>query len=91
MYLKLLEKERKKFESELQKLPMQKREEVMELRTTWEEDGIQIGFLKGKQEGLTTIILRLLKTQFGKIDEPTENKLSKLSALPKKSKNLSTF
>ena len=79
MYLKLLEKERKKFERELQKLPMQEREEVMELRTTWEEDGIKIGFQKGKQEGLTTIILRLLKKRFGTIDEPTESKLSKLS------------
>jgi Domain of unknown function (DUF4351)/Putative transposase, YhgA-like len=66
-YLTLLAQERQKLESELKKLPNQEREEVMEITTSW------------KEEGKIEILCVLLKAKFGDVNKTIQNQLKKLS------------
>ena len=77
LYLKLLEKERKKFEKEVQKLPLQEREEVMELTTSWKEEGIQIGLQRGLHRE-TELVLQQIKKRFGILQKSIENQIKTL-------------
>lgn len=70
-YIRLLDAERKKLDTEMQKLTSKEKEDVMEIMTSWKEEGVQLGSVN--------IILRQLNKRFGKIDKSTENTLSKLS------------
>lgn len=81
-YLQLRAEERKKLNAEMQKLPPKEREQVMELTTSWKEEGIQIGLQQGLQQGLqreTDLVLRQLKRQLGKVSKQTEKDIRKLS------------
>jgi len=75
-YIRLLEAERKKLETEMQKLPSKEKEEVMEIMTSWKEEGIEIGV----QKGSTKILLRQLNKRLGKIDGTIESMVSNLSS-----------
>jgi flagellar biosynthesis/type III secretory pathway protein FliH len=81
-YLQLREEEQKKFDEETQKLPKREREKVMELTTSWKEEGIQIGLQRGLQQGLqqgsTVLVLRQLKKRFAKLAKKTETRIQKL-------------
>lgn len=74
-YIKLLETERRKFEAEMQKLPSKEREGVMEIMTSWKEEGIEIGEQLGKIELLTI----LLKEKVGKVNKTVQQQINKLS------------
>ncbi|MBI3651791.1 MAG: DUF4351 domain-containing protein [Acidobacteria bacterium] len=51
-YLKLNAEEQKIFQREVAKLEPRRRKKIMELTTSWKEEGIQIGIQKGLKEGL---------------------------------------
>lgn len=77
-YLKLLAEERKKLEAEMNKLPIREREEIMEITTSWEEEGIKIGLQQGLQQGLqreTELVLKLLRKKIGNFKKIKENQI----------------
>lgn len=76
--MRLLEKVRKKLEAEVEKLPPKEREEVMEIMTSWKEEGIEIGVQQGLQQGLqreTKLVLRLIKKKFGNLKKIREKQI----------------
>lgn len=73
-YIKLLDAERRKLETEVRKLPPKEREEVMEITTSWEE----VGLKKGLQQGLrreSELVLRLIRKKFGNLKKTIENQI----------------
>jgi hypothetical protein len=77
-YLRLREEEQKRFEEETKKLPKKEREKVMEITTSWEEKGIEIGLKQGERKGEQKMILLLLKARFSKLSKRTESRIQKL-------------
>ena len=73
-YLRLREAEQERFNKETQKLPPREREGVMELTTSWKEEGIQIGL----QQGATNLVLLQLRKRFTKLAKKTEAQIQKL-------------
>jgi predicted transposase YdaD len=59
-YLRLNQQEEQTFQTELDKLDIVQKEEIMEVTTSWEEKGIEKGIEKGRQEGLQTVALKML-------------------------------
>ncbi len=84
-YLRLSENEQERFSLELKQLPASEREEVMELTTSWKEEGIQIGLQQGRQEGrqeeAIALTLRQLRRRLGELSARTEVRIRKLSVL----------
>ncbi len=78
-YLRLSGSEQERFSQELKGLPKSEREEVMELTTSWKEEGIQIGLQQGRQEGECAIILRQLARRLGKISAASQKRIEHLS------------
>ena len=78
-YIRLLEAERKTLETEMQKLPSKEREEVMEIMTSWKEEGIEIGMGRGVQLGKVELIMDLLNERIGRINKNLQRQISKLS------------
>lgn len=84
-YLRLSENENEKFSQELKQLPEREKEEIMELTTSWKEEGIQIGLQQGRQEGrqeeAVALTLRQLRRRLGELSARTEARIRKLSVL----------
>jgi predicted transposase YdaD len=59
-YLRLNQQEEATFQTELDKMDIVQKEEIMEVTTSWEEKGIEKGIEKGRQEGLQTVALKML-------------------------------
>lgn len=82
-YLRLTVSEQARFSREVKALPEREREEVMELTTSWKEEGIRIGLQqgrqKGRQEGECAIVLRQLMRRLGKIPAATRKRIEHLS------------
>lgn len=68
-YLNLKPEERAAFEREVGTYEPNEREKVMELTTSWKEEGIQQGWQQGLQQGMERegkfFALKLLKRRFG--------------------------
>jgi len=78
-YLRLKTDEQRQFVEETKKLTKREREGVMELTTSWKEEGIQIGLQQGLRQGRAEMVLTLLRECVGKINKSQEQKISKLS------------
>lgn len=82
-YLRLSESDNERFSRELKQLPEREREKVMELTTSWKEEGIQIGLQQGRQEGRQegecAIVLRLLTHRLGQLSIATKKRIEQLS------------
>jgi len=82
MVAQAAESETEKFSRKLKELPASEREEVMELTTSWKEEGIQIGLQQGRQEGRQeggcAIVLRLLTRRLGRIPAATRKRIEAL-------------
>jgi hypothetical protein len=76
-YIRLLEAERKKLNLEMQNLPKKEREKVMELTTSWKEEGIEIGLQQGLRRE-TELVLRLIKKKFGNLKKTREKQILSL-------------
>jgi len=70
-YISLLEAERKKLETEMQKLPSKEKEEVMEIMTSWKEEGVQMGKVE--------LLNILLKEKIGRVNKNVQKQINKLS------------
>jgi Domain of unknown function (DUF4351)/Putative transposase, YhgA-like len=86
IYLKLTQPESQAFAVELAKEPPPKQEKIMELTTSWKEEGILIGRAEGKIEGITEgkiegkrqMVLEQINFRFGKIKPSAEKQISGL-------------
>jgi predicted transposase YdaD len=70
------------FEAQVDSLLSQtEKSKVMELTTSWKEEGRQEGLLEGRQEGEALVVLRQLRRRCGDIPALVESKLRALSSL----------
>lgn len=91
-YLRLNAQEEERFHTEIDSIAPQEREEMMEIVTSWMEEGIAKGIVRGRAEGKAegkaegraegerNLVLRQLKRQIGEWSEDTGNALNALSA-----------
>ena len=73
-YIKLLDAERKKLDAEVKKLPPKERGEIMEITTSWEEKGLQLGLQQGLRRE-TELVLRQIKKKFGNLKKFKETQI----------------
>ena len=87
-YLRLNESEQQTFDREIVEiLPPENREEVMEIVTSWMEEGIKRGLVQGRQEGRQEgrhiakieLLVNLLNARFTSIGTALEAKIANLS------------
>lgn len=90
-YLRLNAEEEAVFQTELARIEPAQQEEVMEIVTSWMEQGIQRGLQQGRQEGLqqglqegrqqeaVSLILRLLTRRLGAVTPSLHSRIQQLS------------
>jgi hypothetical protein len=66
--------EKEKFQTEIGTLVTEEREEVMQIVTSWMEEGIERGIEREKN-----FILRLINRKFGQIDRELETEIMSLN------------
>ena len=69
-YLRLNPTEKQIFQAQLNKMELEQREQIMQITTSWKEEGIK--------QGQVATILRLLNHKFGKISEQITTKIESL-------------
>ena len=83
-YLRLNSQEETVFQSELSKMKLEEKERIMEITTSWEEQGIVKGRLEGRiegqKQGQANTILRLLNRKLGNLSKETENRIKSLES-----------
>jgi predicted transposase YdaD len=78
-YLRLSAEETLLFEQERVKLPDRtEQSKVMELTTSWKEEGIEIGRREGRQEGWRQLILRQSRLRLGPLAPEIESAIDQL-------------
>ncbi|WP_017292469.1 DUF4351 domain-containing protein [Geminocystis herdmanii] len=78
-YLKLNPTEKQEFDTELKQTEITKEEKIMEIVTSWMEEGIEIGEKRGKETEGKILIKRLIKRKFNSLSEELEEKINGLS------------
>ena len=82
-YLNLKGNELTEFECEMQGIEPGERQEIMEIMTSWKEEGLQQGLQQGlqegKKEGETTLLLLLLQKRMGMVSEAITHQIKDLS------------
>lgn len=79
-YLRLTEKETLQFERRIATLPDRiEQAKVMELTTSWKEEGLKEGRQEGRREGEQELVLRLLKRRCGDISPSLGRQVRRLS------------
>ncbi len=78
-YLRLNELEQQQFEAEFGRIEPSKQEGVMEIVTSWMEEGIRQGQAEGSQREAQSFALRLLRRKFGEIASELEHQVRALS------------
>jgi Domain of unknown function (DUF4351) len=73
-YLRLNSQEETIFQSELGRMEMREQEQIMQITTSWKEQGI----VEGKLEEKLNITLRLLKRKFGTLDNAIAEQIKSL-------------
>ncbi|MEM9276892.1 MAG: DUF4351 domain-containing protein [Cyanobacteria bacterium P01_F01_bin.143] len=79
-YLNLDAIEEQVFQSRLGTISLEKQEQIMQLTTSWKEQGRQEGRQEGLLEGKVHTILRQLNRKFGTLDSAISNKISVLNS-----------
>jgi len=77
-YLKLNREEEHAFQKAVRATPRTERKKVMEIVTSWMEQGIKQGRQEGRQEGELAVLLRQLNRRFGKVGVRLQARLRKL-------------
>ena len=68
-YLRLTIEQKQEFEAEMEQLIPQEKEGVMEIVTSWMEEGLEKGLAQGRQtKEDCALLMRLLRRQLGTID-----------------------
>lgn len=78
-YLRLNALEQQQFEAEIGRIEPLEQEGVMEIVTSWMEQGIQQGQAEGSRREAQLFVLRLLRRKFGEIEPEIE---ARIQALP---------
>jgi hypothetical protein len=73
-YLKLSGEESRLFARELDAMPADKREDVMELTTSWKEEGRE----EGRRQGAFEMVLRLLRRRIGIVPDALSTQIESL-------------
>lgn len=68
-YLRLNTQEEQVFQSEVGKLETSEQEQIMQITTTWMEQGIEKGIEQGMRQGERSLVLRLLVRRVGELPE----------------------
>ena len=74
-YLRLNAEEKQMFQEELGKLNESERGNVMEIVTSWMEEGIEQGLEQGAQREAKSLILRQLTRRVGELPEPIRSQI----------------
>jgi len=77
-YLKLTESEMSRFQSEVKDVRGKEQKRVMQIVTSWMEEGIQQGLIQGQQKEALKMVVRLLNHRVGKIDTATRVRIKAL-------------
>ncbi|HLO85218.1 MAG TPA: DUF4351 domain-containing protein [Nostocaceae cyanobacterium] len=77
-YLRLNAQEEEIFQTEIAKFTPNQQEVVMEIVTSWMEEGIRRGRVEGRQEGEIAIIIRQLNRRIGTITPELEARIKDL-------------
>ncbi|MGI0482007.1 DUF4351 domain-containing protein, partial [Geminocystis sp. CENA526] len=78
-YLKLNPTEKQAFDTELKQIEINKEEKVMEIVTSWMEEGIEIGEKRAEKRGEINVIKRLIKRRFNNLSQELEDNINRLS------------
>jgi hypothetical protein len=78
-YLKLNESETRQFVEQIAKIRSEEKEEVMQIVTSWMEEGIEIGLDRGREEGKLELLLPQLTRRFGELESEVKARISKLT------------
>ena len=82
-YLRLTIEEQKVFDDELKKSEPERQERVMEIVTSWMEQGIEQGIEQGVKQGqqqeAQSLVLRMLGKRLGSLEREIEGRIAELS------------
>jgi predicted transposase YdaD len=78
-YLRLSAEEEEIFRAEIARLELEEQEVVMQIVTSWMEEGLQRGRLEGRLEGELAVIMRLLNRRIGTVEPELEERIRQLS------------
>ncbi|MBE9011315.1 DUF4351 domain-containing protein, partial [Pseudanabaenaceae cyanobacterium LEGE 13415] len=77
-YLRLNAQENQVFQTEIGTLETRERQEVMEIVTSWMEQGIEQGIERGIERGTRSLVLQQLTTLFGELPESIKTRIQQL-------------
>ncbi len=77
-YLRLNSQEETVFQSELSKMKLKEKEQIMQITTSWKEEGRLEGRIEGQKQGQANTILRLLNRKLGNIPKQIGTKIESL-------------
>jgi hypothetical protein len=77
-YLRLNQTEQARFQAELDRIEPRKREEVMEIVTSWMEEGLERGRIEGRRQEALSLVLRQLARRVGEIEPPLQGRIQQL-------------
>jgi hypothetical protein len=80
-YLRLDEQEQQQFAVEIGRIEPSEQEGIMEIVTSWMEQGIRQGQAEGSQQEALNYTLRLLRRKFGEIESVLEAQVQTLSVV----------
>ena len=78
-YLRLSTEEEEIFRTEVAKLEQEEQDVVMQIVTSWMEEGLERGRLEGRQEGELTVIMRQLNRRLGMVEPEVYDRIRQLS------------
>ncbi len=78
-YLRLKAGEEMQFQADVKRIKKRERRRVMEIVTSWMEQGIRQGLQQGKQLEALTLITRQLNRRLGNLDKRTNTRIEKLT------------
>lgn len=78
-YLRLNPEEEAVFQAELNKIVPEEQEGVMEIVTSWMEQGLQLGIQEGRRQEAMSLVLRQLMRRLGLINSELESTIRELS------------
>ena len=78
-YLRLNTQEEQVFQNEVGKLETTEQEQIMQITTTWMEEGIEQGIEQGIRQGERSLVLRQLARQVGELPEGVRSQVGLFS------------
>ncbi|NJL63283.1 MAG: DUF4351 domain-containing protein [Methylacidiphilales bacterium] len=77
-YIKLNPEEKIRFEAELATIESTQQEDVMQIVTSWMEQGIEQGIERGRKQGELAMLNRLLNRRFGSLSPQLQERIENL-------------